>query len=163
MKENVQELVELWTFLNRLHVLKEYFGMCLRSSSCFKAGNNTIVGTLFPSGDEIARPLKVYVTEYFRRCMLGLSSLCLSVLVCNFVNLSEPNLLTNLPDANSGPTKLSISELTKVSVNRQGLTLGGTFSSFTRQSLQTRIINLFLYRHMLIENSPYLEKTELIS
>ena len=115
--ENVEELVELWTFMNKLHVLQEYFGMCLRSSACFKAGNNTIIGTLFPSGDEMARPLKVYVTEYFRRCMLGLPSLFLSGIICNFVNLSEPNLLTNLPDANSGPTKLSITELTKVGVH----------------------------------------------
>ena len=88
--------------------------MCLRSSSCFKTDKNAIVGTLFPTGDEIARPLKVFVTEYYRRRMLGLSSLCLSAVLCNFVNLSEPNLLMNLPDANSGPTKLSILELAKV-------------------------------------------------
>ena len=114
--DDVEELVELWIFMNRLHVLKEYFAMCLRSSTCFKAGNTAIIGALFPSGDEMARPLKVYVTEYFRRFMLGLSSLCLSSIACNFVNIFEPNLLTNLPDANSGPTKLSISELTKVTV-----------------------------------------------
>ena len=105
--EYIEDLIELWTFLKRLYVFKEYFGMCLRSSACFKAGNAAIIGTLFPTGDEMARPLKVYVTEYFRRCMLGLSSLCLSSIICNFVNASEPNLLTNLPDANSGPTKLS--------------------------------------------------------
>ena len=85
--DDVEELVELWTFMNRLHVLKEYFAMCLRSSTCFKAGNTAIIGALFPSGDEMARPLKVYVTEYFRRCMLGLSSLCLSSIACNFVNI----------------------------------------------------------------------------
>ena len=114
LREDVRELTELWTFLNRLLVLKEYFSMCMRASACFKTGSNSIVGTLFPSGDEIARPLKVYVTEYFRRSMLGIASLCLSVVTCNFVNLSEPTLLMNLPDAKSGPTKLSISELAKV-------------------------------------------------
>ena len=99
--------------------------MCMRSSACFKTGNNSIVGTLFPSCDEIARPLKVYVTEYFRRSMLGIASSCLSVVTCNLVNLSEPTLLMNLPDANSGPTKLSISELAKV---RKGfLTIGTNY------------------------------------
>lgn len=64
LREDVGELIELSTFLSRLLVLKEYFSMCLRSSSCFKTDKNAIVGTLFPTGDEIARPLKVFVTEY---------------------------------------------------------------------------------------------------
>ena len=113
-REDVGDLIELWTFLSRLLVLKEYFGMCIRSSACFKTGSNSIFGTLFPSADEIARPLKVFVTEYYRRRMLGFPSLCLSVILCNFANLTEPSLLTNLPDENSGPTKLSILELAKV-------------------------------------------------
>ena len=45
--------------------------MCLRSSSCFKA-DNSVIGTLFPTGDEIARPVKVFVTEYYRRRMLDM-------------------------------------------------------------------------------------------
>ena len=113
-REDIGELIELSTFLNRLLVFKEYFSLCLGSSACFKSGNNAVFGTLFPTGDEIARPLKVFVAEYYRRRMLGTPSLCLSVVLCNFVSISEPNLLMNLPDVNSGPTKLSISELAKV-------------------------------------------------
>ena len=114
MKNEIGELIELWTYLNRLLVLKEYFAMCMRSSACFKTGSNTIVGTLFPSADEMARPVKVFVTEYYRRRMLGIPSLCLSTILCNYVNQSESNLLTNLPDESSGPTKLNILELAKV-------------------------------------------------
>ena len=114
MKNEIGELIELWTYLNKLLVLKEYFAMCMRSSACFKTGSNTIVGTLFPSADEMARPVKVFVTEYYRRRMLGIPSLCLSTILCNYVNQSESNLLTNLPDESSGPTKLNILELAKV-------------------------------------------------
>lgn len=61
----VKGLAELSTTLNRLVVLREYFRMCTKCMRCFK-GDPAVIGQLFPVGDEIARPVKLFATEYFR-------------------------------------------------------------------------------------------------
>jgi hypothetical protein len=81
-------------------------------------------------------------TEYYRRRMLGLSSLCLSVVLCNFVDLSEPNLLHNLPDANS-VTKLSLLELAKAYADRKLTLPGKDRVHYLSLELENLCMNLF--------------------
>ncbi len=58
--------LSFFSFFCRLLVIKEYFSTCTRSAEVFK-GDPTGFGKLLPTGDEVARPIKLFLVEFYRR------------------------------------------------------------------------------------------------
>lgn len=146
------DLNSLGAFLCKLLVLKEFYSLCTRSMLSFKADVN-VLGQTIPDGDELARPVKVFMTEFFRRCLVGYGTLSLSIVLCDLVNNTEPKLLANLPSAKA-EKKLSVVELSSAYLERK-LSVPGLDDA--RLRLSAELNNLFaLVRR--VEMARFLEQ-----
>ena len=115
--EGKEELRDLSLTLSRLLVFKNYFASCTKCMLCFKVDPSVLgqyfpTGTIFesdgivvmpksfknrlPSGDEISRPVKHYIGEYYRKRLCGVFSLSLA-LTAQQVSLSFDNALEDPP------------------------------------------------------------------
>jgi len=116
MDPKLDELVALATFMSRVMVIKEFFAVCTKSMFVFK-GDPSYLGEPMPTGDDLARPVKIFLADFHRRRLQGLSTKIISTFVCSMIDTREPVLLTDLPKAND-KDKLSMEELSRAFVNR---------------------------------------------
>ena len=81
-------LVDLSVFLCRLVLLRDFFTLCTTAMLSFKA-EPRVLGEMLPSGDDMARALTQFVSEYYRRQLVGFATLNLSVFVASCVGSPE--------------------------------------------------------------------------
>ena len=151
LKQDLHELTEISTILARLLVLKDCFELFSRCMLCFKA-DPSVTGQFFPTGDEMARPVKLYIAEFYRKRLLGVFSWTLSLSLCEFTALTEPSLLENLPDSSS-PTKLPTLEITKAYSDRKF-----SSTSVTSVTLSAESLNHVCSNMMKSEVGKYLQQ-----
>lgn len=84
-KEVEGKAMSLATFMSRLESLSEFFTLCARSKNCFKADK---AGQLFPSGDDMGRPVTNYIAHYYRRHLKDHVDLILVQFINSIVHLS---------------------------------------------------------------------------
>ena len=81
--------IEQMFVVKRLEAMIEFFSLCLQVAWAFNGSGVACNMDL----DFISRPLKVYITDFIAKYMLGRGSFCLSSLVCC---LNEPNKIESL-------------------------------------------------------------------
>ena len=113
-RADIEEVLELATFMNRVATIKTFFELCQRSVACFKA-DPRVIGQTVPGGDDLARPLRHFIIEFYRRHLAGLSSLCLATSVVGFVDANAGTFGVTLKDA----TKTVIDAKTSYPVTKE--------------------------------------------
>lgn len=74
------------------------------------------IGQAVPGGGDLARPVRHFVVEFYRRHIAGLASLSLAMAVANFVGFEAPNVpLVDFNDA----TKCVVDARTVVPVTKE--------------------------------------------
>ena len=131
-RPEMHELLDLTIFMHRILVVKEFFSLCTRSMVVFKAEASQL-GQLLPTMDEVARPVKLFLAEYYRRQLLGVGSQSLATLTCRYVEARESNLLTNLKD------KMTVEDLSKAfldtRLSKPGMSDKGRFLSLEFENI----------------------------
>lgn len=88
----ISSLVALSLFVCRLVLLRDFFTLCTKAMLSFMADPG-VLGDMLPSGDDMARTITVYLSEFYRRQMVGFATFNLSVFIASFVEKAEPTLL----------------------------------------------------------------------
>ena len=122
-RADIEEVLQLATFMNRVAVIKNFFELCQRSVACFKA-DPRVIGTTVPGGDDFARPLRHFIVEFYRRHLVGLPSLCLATSVVSFVHANGGSFGGNLKESTKSVIDAKTSyPVTKEKVNFLSLNL----------------------------------------
>ena len=107
LRPDLEELADLTTFMTRLMTIKEYLELCARCLACFKSDLSAI-GQSFPHSQDMARPVRNFIVEFYRRQLVGMASLTLCLSVVNFAESEAPELSCG-----------QLKDLTKVVVDRR--------------------------------------------
>lgn len=93
LDDELFDLLRLSTFVARLTLLRDFFTLCRRTMLSFKADPSAL-GQMLPTGDELARPVKVFLAEFYWRHLVGFATRSLSIFVCHYMQEAEPSLFT---------------------------------------------------------------------
>jgi hypothetical protein len=104
---DIEELLDLSTFMTRMATIKDYLDLCARCMSCFKSDSSSI-GQTFPNSNDMARPVRHFIVEFYRRQLIGVASTSLSLSVVNYAE----SVISEFPFHD-------LNDLTKVAVDRR--------------------------------------------
>jgi hypothetical protein len=108
-RPDLEDLSDLITFMARLNTIKGFFDLCAASVSCFKA-DLLAIGQNFPTTNDLARPVRQFIVEFYRRQLVGMPSMTLCLSVVNFAE----SIIADL-----SPMWNQLSDLTKIVVEQQ--------------------------------------------
>ena len=93
LKEQAEPL-RLATFMSRLAAIEEFFGLCQRAATCFDGSGS--VGQLFPSGDEMGKPITQYLAGLYRRQLKGVANVAMASIITKLTGSNNSKMETTL-------------------------------------------------------------------
>ena len=105
----VWESLQMTLFISKLHLLRDFFSICLAAGRAFQA--EVAPGASLPTGDSLIKPVKKYVTDFLGLMLLGAGPRHLASCVAHLVKGASEGAVETFLDQRKGKERLDLEEM----------------------------------------------------